>query len=480
MDSPADPRPRPRARQALAIGAGFAVLFALLARDTLHPPDAPRFIAMVHSGDATEHHHFGYIAVARLVAAALRPFGMSTFQAMRALSALSGGLAVAIAHRAFVRADLGTARAAGAALLVGCCPSLLYYATTVEIHAVHLAASALVFWSAAGMRSTLRGPATTAAALGALRTGVLSGLAATVHASGHLLPGVLAVACMHGSARGSALRIAAMGTGHALASAGIVALLVPDALAAQSGYFAGFLREPIAPAVVAATLWREWLVALAPVAWLGLLAGWRSGDRSTARWLHLAFVPYLGATVAILRGIHDYGSYLLPLVIPLAWLAARIAPPRLVPPLAALGLLIGWCSLPSTAGLAAQREFSRALAALELEVPVHVLGLRDEIDAVARWTPGIPADNLLALHGLRRQPATFATVLTAAFDERMAACLASGRAPLLTAGGAAWLRAVPGDLLWQLATEHIERRYRLEAVDRDGLHGWLVRPRAGR
>lgn len=461
--------------QTVVLGVGFCALYAACAREALHPPDAARFIQQAHAHDLNEHHHFVYNRIACAVAAGASTFGVSAFAALRALSAIGGALAVAFAHRAFLRCGLEVRRATSGALLVGACPALGYYATTVEIHAPHLASVALAFWSLAAAVDPRGGEARQL--FGAARTGLLTGLSATIHSTGHLLVFVVVVPLLRSRQR--ALAIAALLGAHALACSLIAMLAGEGVVRAQASYIVPFLSDPPSVAAVARSLWHEWLVALAPIAGVGLLACVRGRAAVEARWLHLAFVPYFVTTVVLLRGVVlDHGSYVLPLAVPLAWLCARLVPPRFAWALAAFGLGIAWYSLPPTAGLARQRQFGDAVVAFDRATPVRILGLTAEVDAVARQAPAIPAGSLLVLHAMRGRPLDFLPALTAAFDQQVNATFAAGRVPLLTAAGAAWLRSAPGDLLWRLYAEHIEVRYRLEPVDRGALAGWLLRPRS--
>ena len=466
--------PTSRAVQTTVLGVGFLALYAVFARETLHPPDAARWIQQAHAHDLNEHHHFLYNRIACAAAAGAATFGISAFAALRALSVIGGALAVAFAHRAFLRFGLAAPRAAVAALLVGTCPALVYYATTVEIHAPHLASAALAFWSLAAAVDSRAGKVSFL--LGAARTGLVTGLSATIHSTGHLLVFVVVLPLLR--RRDRPLAIAALLGAHALVSSLVAMLFDEGVVAAQAGYLSTFLCDPPSVAAVAHSLWGEWLAALAPIAWVGVLACVRGPAAVEARWLHLAFVPYFVTTVALLRGVVlDHGSYLLPLAVPLGWLSARLVPPRLASALAALGLLIAWLSLPPTEGLARLRGFCDEVVQLDRATPVRILGLAAEVDAVACWATAIPASNLLVMHEMRGHPRDFLPTLTAAFDQHVNATLAAGRVPLLTAAGSKWLRSAPGDLLWRLHTEHVEVRYRLERVDHGALEGWLMRPR---
>lgn len=459
--------------QTAVLGACFLALYVVFARETLHPPDAARWIQQAHAGDRNEHHHFLYNRIACATAAWAASFGVSAFVALRALSAVGGALAVVFAHRAFLRSGLAAPRAAIAAALVGSCPALGYYATTVEIHALHLASVALAFWSLAAAAESGGGVAR--GLLGAARTGLLTGLAATIHSTGHLLVFVAVLPSLR--QRRPRQMLALLGA-HLLASTCIARLAGEGVFAAQAVYFGAFLGDPPSAAAVARSVWSEWLVALAPLSWLGILACVRGRLLAEARWLHLTCVPFLVTAVVLLRGeMLDHGSYPLPCAVPLAWLVARLVEPRVGAAFVALGFSITWLSLPPTDTLGRERRFCDAVVALDRAIPVHVVGVTAEVDAVVRWATGIPADSVFVMNGLRGGPRDALPALATAFDERMAAARAMGRVPLLTAAGAAWLGAAPGDLLWRLRTEHIEVQYRLERLDRGALEGWLLRPR---
>lgn len=90
------------------------------------------------------YHHLAYLPVAQLFYRALQPvFGMDPERSLALLSALASAAAVWGVWRAARSAGLGTRSALGAALFLATTPSVIFYATTIEVHPLQLLVSAL-------------------------------------------------------------------------------------------------------------------------------------------------------------------------------------------------------------------------------------------------------------------------------------------------------------------------------------------------
>jgi len=94
----------------------------------------------VDGGGLPVWRHVLFLPLARLFAGA--PFDLAPADACRLVSALSGGVLVG-ATGALARRRFGTAAAVAAALLVATSPAVSFFASTVEVHALHGAVAAL-------------------------------------------------------------------------------------------------------------------------------------------------------------------------------------------------------------------------------------------------------------------------------------------------------------------------------------------------
>lgn len=371
----------------------------------LHGTDWRWLVLWLEQPGTVHPQHPGYLVLGRGLWALLAPFGADAYTALRLLSALGGGLAVAATFAAAERlaADRGFARAV--ALATAGTPVVCHFATVVELHAPFLGLAALANLAAVAW-------AQRHSAACAVATGALTGLATTVHATGHLLVpalwGAVGLALGFGSWRralgqgllGAASHALVWGgwfaairaLGHLPESVTAFATTAPDDLAAPDhplAYLARWWRGMHLLEQGPATLRIEFLVALAPVSLLAWAALGRRPLRRFALWFAAVAALYIVVTVALVHARTDErGAYLIPLAAPAVVLALRALPRRTWPLLAAGSLLCGGLLRGEPGRLPPDLAFGRAAAALAEQEPlVFFVADLPEMDGAFRCNP---------------------------------------------------------------------------------------------
>ncbi len=323
-----DATPEPRGSGvvgAACLVGGAAFVLYLVTRQRGLENDGIHFVRMLEEGRAWMRHLL-YLPAVRLLRAAL---GLDAETGMKALSAIAGGVAVALAVPIGRRFSLSTGRAATAAAVLALLPGFWFHSTASEVHAFHAAATGVL------LLGLLRWIDPAAPARGVPWLLLLgAALVPMTHSSGVAAAAPIAVAAI-AAPRGRRLRgLVALGVGGA---AFLVLFRIGygaeedvrrtvDTLRANSlARFGRIDRLPESCAVLADAL----LVHAAPAsvsAPAGFLVLWRR--RRSAAWMLLAWVVALGALVF---PIHDraHGSYHLPLYAATAALAL-VAWPALV------------------------------------------------------------------------------------------------------------------------------------------------------
>lgn len=443
----------------MALAASALAVYALLGQSRFYLFDAETFYMLVARGELSHPNHPLYLPICAGVAQVLGVFGISLFDAMTFASALGSAIFVFAAHRASACLGLDRASAAGAALLCATVPSVVFFATVVEVHGPFLAFAGAALWQAA---RACRRP-NDARLLG---LGLATGLAATAHATGHLLP-LLAGSVLLAEAPTlreprNLLRAAAVGAaGHVIARLGAGAVLGGD-LGNTVGYVSDqWTRFDLAK--LPGTVWHEWLLPAAPPALLVLaillLPRAPRGSRALAVALHVAALVYALAATFMLAGIRENGAYFQPLVLVAAWVVARGIPARAVLLAAAVGL---------TAGIIQVRGHDRApVSAID---PADVVALRGEDVAVfvmadeAEARPVMLADPSLAVVRLE----ILAQGLLGAADEQAFARFdAAFRSIASGSGGRVYMSQVAWQVLVQNGDRlraHVASRYELVPV----------------
>ena len=362
----------------LCFVAALAV-FLGLPQAALHGTDWRWLVLWTEEEGAVHPQHPGYLALAKLCCAVLAPLHLPTTTVLLWLSALGGALAVAVCQRAAWWWSLDQRMANTAAVLVATTPAMLHFSTVIEMHApfAGVMAFALLFavrWSRVGGWRL------------AAATGVVSGAAALVHATGQLLVPALGLAVL-AARRERAWRlvlreVAVMAVVHAAVwGAGYAILRAAGHLPASVAGFGGGGADPAAASnpvtylwrwfsgldllhTLGPTVWREWMQAYAPHSLLLFLAFGVRRLRRVATLVAVVLLGYLGVAVVLVHAITDErGAYLLPLALPAALIALALLPRRAWPVLVLVGLVCGVGLRGEPGRLPPDHTFGRAAAA---------------------------------------------------------------------------------------------------------------------
>lgn len=448
------------------LGCASLLLYSLLAQDAVHGLDAHVHVFFLSTGHLEHPFHLLYLKIAGLVWPVLQGLGLSPLQALRTLSALGTALGVVLLHRAAATLHMPRGHAALVTATSAVAPAVVFFATVPEIHGVFFAFAGLAWWMWARL---LRAPR----ALHAVLLGVSTGMAASVHATGHLLWllfAVCAFALVPGRSKPwRALLPAALA--HAVTCTVVALALHTTALAAfgrQLGYLRRTAFDPQRFGNVLRVLRDEWLLAFAPTAVTSLAALLVPSQRMLAAGVAFVTLVYLAASYALLYDCNEHGAYLLPLAFPLAWLSLRACGARVLAlaAAAALGLAVTFVRahdrnepVPWLPGL---------LSLAREQPPAMICRDVSEQEPITRELPDAPVvrvDSLLA--SADDGEAGYATFCTA-FDATVAHLRASGRMVLITRGAHAALLASGKPFFVRFLRDHLPARYALSAVERDG------------
>lgn len=460
-------------KRALGWFFGSLALFLLLPQRAPHSMDTHFFLVWLEEGHQEYPRHPLYMQLARLTYEGVHAMGGRPYTALLLLSALGGAMAVAFGAAALRRFLGGAPRGLPYAIGMLCVPALFYYATAAEIGGVAAGAASMAWWALSCFRDR---PGLGAAAW----VGACTGLAAGVHAFGHLLVPLFVLAAL-------VLRMAPF---RSLVRWGAALSVVHVAVAVMSAVVAGVgakgqatdafghLLErwaTLAPSSTPRVLWTEWLLAYAPwsvIAFLGLRT---ERSRPFALVTLGGLLLHLPLTVLLLGsiGADEDGMYHLALAVPAVATAWQLLPPTLVRTAVLIGIgVIGLLAGPHwpQPGTAA---FGSGLQALRAEGNFVLVSTTQERDAararVAQDLIILELDRLLGFY-LPAQQAGKSP------QQWFAELMAMQPAPVLFTQDAVGILAQFGPPLQGLWTS-IQRDYQCEAVQRDGFAGVWVRKR---
>ncbi|MCC6783570.1 MAG: hypothetical protein IT457_12075 [Planctomycetes bacterium] len=368
---PPSPPPRAPVVDAVVFGLIAAAIYVIAAPRILYGPDAFTFYQMAQQGGAVHWMHVLYLPVLRLAVRVTEPFGIEPFRALAGASAVATGLGLALLHRGAARLGATRAQAIALLVLVGTTPAVAFFAVLLEVQGVFFGAVCIAWLATTAFVAAPR-------ARHVLAIGLATGLAALVHASGHVLPiaaaafglamidlralGLARLVCFGvvGAAAHFALPAAAQLAGFdILGSTSNSAAFVSGSTQGAGGleHFGVILRN-------------EWLLSFAPSC-LAVYAALRVPSlRRLLAAIHVPFAVYLFVAWALLGytfGVHgiEHGAYFLPLAFPLAWLTVRSIPWPGVLALALLGAASSWAHVRHETGeRAALYEPSAVIEAL--------------------------------------------------------------------------------------------------------------------
>ena len=346
----------PPVADAVLAGLLAAAVYLDAAPRILYGPDAFTFFQMAQQGDAVHWMHVLYLPILRAAMRVTEPLGIEPFRVLAGASAVATGLGLALLHRAAARLGATRKQALALVLLVATTPAVAFFAVLLEVQGVFFGAVAIAWFAVAAF---VRSPRAGQVAL----IGLATGLAALVHASGHLLP-VVAAAFGLASIDLRTLGVTRLVAFGAIGAAAHVALPAAAQLAGfdvlgstsnSASFVAGSTQGAGGLTHFAAILRNEWLLSFAPLC-LAVYAAVRVRSlRLLLAAIHIPFAVYLFVAWALLGytfGVHgiEHGAYFLPLAFPLAWLTVRSVPLAVVLVLAALGAASSWAHVNHESG----------------------------------------------------------------------------------------------------------------------------------
>lgn len=440
-----------------------------LGQTGFYKADGPGFVLKLERGDWSHYAHFLYLPILHLLKAVLGPFGLTDYRIACVGSALGSALGVFALHRASARLGLGWLDALLVVLLVAFAPSIVFFATVVEVHGVFFGFVGLAWWAA--VRLLERPGWRTAVALGSA-----TALASFVHSTGHLLlvalfPWLLARHLVKGARPGPMLGcLAVTALVHAAYAVALPIVLswfglrapVSDVVAYTTTFFA----NPPGLGVVPKTVFLDWLVPFLPISVMWFLAVFERGHRRETLGFGLSLIVYLGVTSVLIRGLGEQGAYLAPLAFVAALLTLAAFRRPMLAGLVALAIVVSVVSVIENDRPKGDARYAADLStAVDIEHSYLILGTADEIDPVLR--AGLKLDFFLITDSLELLANVKSdeqrSSLLAAFDAALDAKVAEGRSIYLTDGA---LRILHEDSsVTRELDEHLETRYRLVPVE---------------
>ena len=465
-------------RDSALVAGGSLLLYLSLAQEALHGLDVSVHVFFLTQGYLEHDYHFLYLKLVGAVWPLLREVGFTPHHALRLISALGSAGFVLGCHRAAAR--LGWSRS-HAALVAGLCAvpaANVFFATVPEIHGLFGTFAGVVWWAWACL---VRNPRVR----GALVLGVASGMAASVHATGHLLLGaslLLWWALTPTRTLRSALPLAlAAGLAHLLLATGLALWLQPGRFAAPFQGQLQFVRDSATDARAFASLWRvlrdEWLLAFLPLSLTCVAALLRPAARALAIATLVGVGVYLALAAALLNDLYERGAYLLPLALPFALCTLRAFGVRatLLVGLLALGFAVIRVRAHDHVDTAAWVEGFVALA--REEPPALICRDVPEQEQITRAVPDAPFLRLDSLLQAVQTGGRTYEDLCRQFDDLVVRYRGAGRTVFVTRAAYGTMAKGGDPFLTRFLGEHLAQRYRLEEVARGGFAAYRVRVR---
>ncbi len=475
MSEPARPVPL---RDSLLVAGGALLLYLLLAQEALHGLDVHVHVFFLTQGYLEHPFHFLYLKLVGAVWPLLREAGLTPHHALRLISALGSAGFVFCCHRAAARLGLSRGHAALVAGLCAAPAANVFFATVPEIHGLFGAFAGLVWWAWADL---VRSPRVR----GALVLGVASGVAASVHATGHLLLGAAMllwwVLTPARTLRNALLLALVAGLAHVALATGLALWLQPGRFAAPFQGQLEFVRDSATDARAFASLWRvlrdEWLLPFLPLSLTCVAALLRPAARALAIATLVGVVVYLALAAARLNDLDERGAYFLPLALPFALCTLRAFGGRttLVVGLLALGFAVVRVRAHDHVDTAAWVEGFAALA--RDEPPALICRDVPEQEQITRAVPDAPFLRIDSLLQAVQTGGRTYDDLCRQFDDLVVRYRSGGRTVFLTRGAYEVMAAGGDPFLTRFLGEHLAKKYLLERVTRGEFAAYRVRPR---
>lgn len=449
---------------------GFLGLYLLLGQDTFYKADGQHLVLRLIDRDSHYPHHKLYMPLLIGFGDLIRVAGLTPYRTAVAFSAVGAAFGVGCVHVGFGALGASRGRALAATLLVGACPAVMLFATVVEFHGPFFGFAGLAFLE---MAFLARRPSW----VGAVFLGVLCAIAAGVHASGLVLPGLLLPWFL-------ALRRPAGRYGRALLLTGIAAVvhLALVGFLAPPGKAGDFLERgfghPQGIRHLPGVLWEEWLWAFLPIS-VTVLFGLRSGP---VRLQTLAFlvgmVPYGYGALRLLVGDAECGAYLLPLAIPAAWITVAAVPRSLIGLAVVASIALGcWRVVRHDREALRYQEYAAGMrAATDAKPAFLLLGDPWELGPCLVYLPGTRTYLLDQAANLPREKLP---QLLPLFDRIVSDQIGKGRDVYLTDGGERYLADASASTTGAgpVLLTHIRRTYRLTEAKSGPFRALRLAPR---
>lgn len=425
---------------------GISLLgYLALRQRTLHGYDVFQLLRWLQEPELVHPRHPGYLPLVRALHWGLSPLQPSAMFTLQLASCLGGSLAVAIAHRAALQLRPEPALAAFVAATCGACMGWAYFATEVEFHAVFLPFAIASLWAIAAYRRSGRWlPLVTAFAL--------SGLAAVVHGTGHILVFVMAAMVLAEDRRLTPKLLLAVPV-HVAVWGGLYVWLRSHGTLITSAdtvdFVTGRLDLPSILADLPRIALREYLLPFLPASlllpllllskrwrwWAALTLGLASGYVLFSAWM-------------LRDGSVEHGAYVLPLAFPMVVLLGMALTPRgrFVMWVGTLvwSLLYVWVPGLCTERLPRDDALGAAILELQRQQPTRVMvGNFVEYDSVLALDPLADCRNILIdCEPLRGGADPSAAAIAGWLQWQVAMAAAKGERFVVTDGAVGFLRAM--------------------------------------
>ncbi len=483
----------------LAITLASLCLYLFLAQDALHGLDVHVHAFFLTQGHLEHPLHVLYLRIVGLAWPALAALGLKPIEALRLMSALGTVIGVLCIHRAASELRLPRGHAVLVTTMSAVVPAIVFFATVAEIHGVFAAFAGAGWWAWARfvraidrteVAGSLAGVDTPGMRLRleisrSLWLGITTGVAASVHATGHALVVLfgacaLAIGGLRSTSRWRALVIAACTH---VAVALVLAWLQPGrgrtAFADQVAYVLRVASDGYSLSNIWWVVCNEWLIAFMPLAVTSLVAIGRRQTRALGIAVLASVCLYLGFAYILLDEINERGAYLLPLAFPLSWLTLQACGARTAALAGVVALATAYAQVRAH-DQTMPAPWLPGLVALSHETRLAVI-CRDaaEQGPITRELPDIVVlrvDSLLA--SADAGEAGYAA-FCATFDAQAANLHGLGRAVLITRLAYEALLATGKPFFVRFLQEHLPKNYTIEQIDRAGFVAIRLGPRTG-
>lgn len=451
---------------ALALATLALLLYLLLGQHTFYKIDGHLYLVYVLNGERSYPRHFAYLPLVFAARDLLSPFGLTLYEAARALSAVGAACGVGLLHLASGQLGLGRKDAVLVTALAATVPSVVFFATVVEVHGAFLAFYGVAAWCAARLAHT---PTVGRAAL----FGAACALAFCAHSTAILLPALLLPLLLLYPRRRFAQAIIA-GTVTTLTMAVGVGLspLVAELVRVDFDLHHSSEFATDRAARNFGDLWRyghtllyEWLLPMLPLSVVVPFLALVPRVRAQAAWLMVAAGIYLFFAIMILGGEPEWGAYLLPFCWPLGLLARRVLRPTLMLTVIGVQLGLGITGVRIHDDPRATSAYADDVRALAGDARIAVL-VGDDLDLQALLLH-LPRAKRVPLFELARLPAAGLPEAARLLMNELDGLLDGGAAVFLSDGARARVSAIPAATpCGPGLLEAIDQRYKLARSQR--------------